>query len=420
MKIGIKLVQQQVHNFIKFIRLGVNLYTDKSCQKSAGSLTYMTLFAIVPLMTVTYSVFSLIPAFQSVGGQFQSMILSQILPSNEQTIIKYLNDFSTQARKLTAFGVLFLVASAYFMLKNIEKNFNAIWNVPRERKGVANFLLYWAILSLGPLLLGLALMMNTYLASLKLFVGSHNALDWAGIVFEWLPWALTAMAFTLLFIAVPNCRVQTSHAVAGGVLTTLVFEVCKAGFGWTVKHSSLKLIYGAFAAVPLFLLWINLSWMVILGGAVFVRTIGLFQIDLKDRKYPDLFASLLVLWQFHQASFKGTSLTNTQLLHLGLSTNQWQAIREVLLSNNLIAVNQQNSYVLSRDLARVSLYDLMGYLGDAERLPKDSAHLKQVPWFKNAKACLGGLDDMERVTAQISIEKLFEVDMDVTEAPHSV
>lgn len=410
MKLGIKLLRHYCHNLYKFLLLGINLYADKSCQKSAGSLTYMTLFAIVPLMTVTYSVFSLIPAFQSVGGQFQTLILSHILPSNEQLIVKYLNTFSTQARKLTAFGVLFLVASAYFMLKNIEKNFNAIWNVPRERKGVANFLLYWAILSLGPLLLGLALMMNTYLVSLKLFVGNHNALDWVGQLFEWLPWALMSMAFTLLFVAVPNCKVHTAHAIAGGILTTLVFEVCKAGFGWTVKHSSLNLIYGAFAAVPLFLLWINLSWMVILGGAVFVRTIGLFQIDLKDRKYPDLFASLLVLWQFHQASFKGDSLSNTQLLHLGLSTDQWQRIREILLANNLIAVNQQNGYVLSRDLARVSLYELMGYLGDAARMPLDQSQLKTVPWLKSAQDCLGGLDDIERQKAQISLEAFFEAE----------
>ena len=393
----------------RFFTIAFNLYNEKACQKSAGALTYMTLFAIVPMLTVCYSMFSIIPAFKTVGSQFQALIFSQLLPSNEQLIIKYLSDFSTQARKLTAFGVLFLMTSAYFMLKNIEKNFNAIWNVPRERRGLANFLLYWAILSLGPLLLGLALIMNTYLISLRIFVGHYDSLDFIDSLFEWLPWLLTASAFTLLFVAVPNCKVRLIDATIGGILTLLAFELCKKGFTLVVAHSSLNLIYGAFAAVPLFLLWINLSWMIILGGAVVVRTIGLVQVDMKDRGYPDFFGSLLVLWQFHQASFKGDSVANHQLLHLGLSTDQWQRIREMLLSNNIIASTQQNEFVLSRDLARLTLRDVKEMLGIGARLPSDQSRLQQLPWLDSAKECLGALDILEAERLDLSIEAFFTV-----------
>lgn len=391
-----------------FLLLAINLYQEKACQKSAGSLTYMTLFAIVPMITVCYSMFSIIPAFKAVGDQFQSMVFSHLLPSNEQIIVQYINDFSHQARKLTAFGVGFLMVSAYFMLKNIEKNFNDIWNVPRERRGVANFLLYWAILSLGPLLLGLALLMNTYLMSLRIFVDHYDSYNVADQLFEWLPWVLTAAAFTLLYVAVPNCKVRVSHAAIGGVLTLLVFELFKQGFGWMVTHSSLKLIYGAFAVVPLFLLWINLSWMVILGGAVFVRSIGLYQIGLKDRGYPDFFGCLLVLWQFHLASFKGDSVKNTQLLHLGLSTDQWQRVREVLLDNNVITANQQNEFVLCRDLARLSLCELKQFMGMPPRLPADQRQLQQLPWLTSAHRHLGELDALEDERLRLSVEDFFE------------
>lgn len=391
-----------------FFKSGISLYQEKACQRSAASLTYMTLFAIVPLLTVTYAVFSVIPAFRTVGDTFQAFIFSHLLPSNEQLIAKYLSNFSHQARKLTVFGVIFLLASAYFMLKNIEKTFNAIWNVPRERKGIANFLLYWAILSLGPLLLGLAMLMNTYLMSLRIFFDHHESLDFVSQLFAWLPWLLTAAAFTLLFAAVPNCKVQISHAAIGGLLTMIAFELLKKGFGWVVSHSSLNLIYGAFAVVPLFLLWINLSWMLILGGAVFVRNIHLFQIGLKDRHYPDFFACLLVLWQFHLASFKGDSITNTQMLHMGLSTDQWRRLREMLLVNKIIAATQQNEFVLSRDLARLTLADVRQLLAIPAYLPTAQEVLNNLPWLAAANQHLGQLDALEYERLNISLEAFFD------------
>ncbi len=392
----------------RFLLLAYSLYGEKHCQKSAGSLTYMTLFAIVPMLTVCYSMFSLIPAFQSIGDQFQSLIFSQLLPGNEQVIAKYLKDFSQQARKLTAFGIVFLMVSAYFMLKNIEQNFNDIWNVQRARRGVANFLLYWAILSLGPLLLGLALFMKTYLIALRTFVGHYESLSFVDFVFEWLPWLLTASAFTLLFVAVPNCKVRLKHAAIGGVVTLLVFEFIKFGFSFMVSHSNFKLIYGAFAVVPLFLLWINASWMVILGGAVLVRSLELFQVNLRDRGYPDFFACLLVLWQFHQASDKGNSVANHELLNMGLSSPQWQRIREALLVNNVIVNTQLNEFVLRRDLARLTLNDVRDFVGETARLPLDQRQIESLRWFSNAQECLGTLDLAATNSFNLSVEAFFD------------
>jgi len=402
----------EINHYYRVIRrcltLAFKLYGEKDCQKSAASLTYMTLFAIVPLLTVSYSMFSIIPAFSSVGDQFQSLIYSQLLPGNEQTITKYLSDFSQQARKLTAVGVIFLMLSAYFMLKNIEQNFNGIWNVQRQRKGVSNFLLYWAILSLGPLLIGLAVFMKTYLIALRTFVGHYESLSLLDVAFEWIPWLLTASAFTLLFVAVPNCKVRLRHAAIGGVVTLLVFELIKSGFAFMVSHSSFKLIYGAFAVVPLFLLWINISWMVILGGAILVRSIELYQVDMKDRGYPDFFACLLVLWQFHEASHKGSSVRNREFLQLGLSSDQWQRIREVLLSNNVIAITQQNEFVLSRDLARLTLNEVRDLLGEVDRLPANHSQLESLPWFANSKLHLGYVDNLENERFNLSVEAFFD------------
>ncbi len=392
-----------------FSCLVVKQYQNKACQKSAASLTYMTLFATVPMMTVTYSMFSIIPAFQDLGDELQALLFSHFLPNSnsEQELVSYLKAFSEKARDMTALGLAFLLVSAYLMLKNIEQNFNAIWGVPRGRRGVANFLLYWAILSLGPLLLGVALAMTTYLASFRLLVGAYDNLGLLEWVFELVPWLLTWAAFTLLFVAVPNCKVPVVHGLIGGFITTLCFQGLKAIFGWIVSHSSFTLVYGAFAALPLFMLWVNLTWMVILGGAVFVHTIKSHQIGLRDRGYPDLYASLLLLWQLYLASAKGDSLSEQELMRQGLSAEQWLRIRDALLAHRVITATQQGEFVLCYDLKLLNLQQLASMLKLPRHLPRALSSLEQLPWGAEAIKHLEALDAYVDQALSINIETLF-------------
>ncbi len=390
-----------------FFCLMVRQYQAKECQKSAASLTYVTLFATVPMMTVTYSMFSIIPAFQNLGDQLQTMVFEHFLPNSEQDLGKYLQDFSAQARQLTAFGLAFLLVSAYLMLKNIEQNFNAIWGVARGRRGVANFLLYWAILSLGPLLLGVALAMSTYLASFRLLVGHYDSLGVIESVLQLAPWFLIWAAFTLLFVAVPNCKVPVTHALVGGFFTTLCFQGLKAAFGWIVSHSSFTLVYGAFAAVPLFLLWVNLIWTVILGGAVFVHTINAHQIGLRVRNYPDLLASLMILWRCYQASRDGVAVPERALLRQGLSADQWLRISETLVKHHVLTTNYQGDYLLCHDLKNLSLLDLADILDVPRQLPKERDCLAGLPWGAEAVIHLGAVDQFTREHLDRSVESLF-------------
>ena len=389
-----------------FLSLMLRQYQIKSCQKSAASLTYVTLFATVPMMTVTYSMFSIIPAFQDLGDQLQSLLFEHFLPNSEQDLAKYLKDFSAQARQLSVFGAAFLLVSAYLMLKNIEHNFNSIWGVTRGRRGVVSFLLYWAIFSLGPLLLGAALAMSTYLTSFRLLVGTYDSLG----VFEWIfrfaPWVLTWAAFTLLFVAVPNCKVSVRHAMIGGFFTTLGFQGLKAAFGWIVGHSSFSLVYGAFAALPLFLLWVNLIWTVILGGAVFVHTIGAHQVVLRDRNYPDLFASLMILWRCYSASGQGAAVAERELAQ-GLAAGQWQHIRDALVKNHVISTDYQGDYLLSQNLQLLSLQQLSNILALPRQLPEDQDGMTQVPWGKEAMRILGGVDSNNEQLLNITVATLF-------------
>ena len=417
MRSVLAVLRRVQHWMFGFVRLMVCQYQAKSCQKSAASLTYMALFATVPLMTVTYSMFSIIPAFRDMGDELQSLLFEHFLPNSERELVVYLKEFSAQARQMTAFGLAFLLVSAYLMLKNIEQNFNAIWGVARGRRGIANWLLYWAIFSLGPLLLGAALAMSTYLASFRLLVGTYDSLGVLEWVFQFAPWLLTWAAFTLLFVAVPNCTVPTRDALIGGFVTTLCFQGLKAGFSWIVSHSSFTLVYGAFAALPLFLLWINLTWMVILGGAVFVHTIKSHQIGLRDRHYPDLFAALLILWQLYQAFTKGAAVSEQELLRQGLSAQQWQRIRIALLNHGVITLTQQEELVLSQDLSLFSLGQLASLLDLPHFLPEESTVLESLPWGQIAQQQLGAIDAYSSQMMEMSLASLFCVEKVIPEQP---
>lgn len=401
------LAIKSYHWLLGFFWLMVQQYRAKSCQKSAASLTYVTLFATVPMLTVTYSMFSMIPAFQNLGDELQTVLFQHFLPNSEQDLGKYLQDFSQQARQLTVFGFAVLLVSAYLMLKDIEQNFNAIWGVPRGRRGVANFLLYWAILSLGPLLLGAALAMSTYLASFRLLVGTYDSLGVFELVLQFAPWVLTWAAFTLLFVAVPNCKVPVRHALVGGFFTTLGFQGLKAAFGWIVSHSSFTLVYGAFAALPLFLLWVNLIWTVVLGGAVFVHTINAHQIGLRDRNYPDLVASLLILWRCYRASAHGIAVPEHQLVREGLAADQWQRIRDALVKHRVITANYQGHYLLSQNLQLLSLRQLATILDVPRQLPREQDYLRGLPWGAEVIQVLSDVEQRTDQLLDLTISMLF-------------
>ncbi|WP_347331990.1 YihY family inner membrane protein [Marinimicrobium locisalis] len=391
--------------FVKMMRRQIR---DTDCMKSAAQLTYVTLFALVPLMTVTYSMFSAIPAFQGLGEEVQALIFANMVPETGQELLGHLQDFSKQARRLTIVGVIFLVASAYFMLTNIEMNFNAVWGIVKGRRGISKFLLYWAVLSLGPLLLGIGLAMSTYLVSLRFFMDSSQVLGWLTWIFEFTPWILTSATFTLLFAAVPNCKVPLKHALAGGLLTGFVFEVLKAVFGVIVANSAISSIYGAFAIVPLFLLWVNVTWLVILSGAVFVHTIGIYQISLRDRGYPDLVAATVILWHFYRRSLEGRGLEDGELLALGLSSAQWQRIREALQQNNWIAVTNQDDFVLCRDLHYRRLGELAQMLDLPRVLPDPSVGLDKLPWYPVLHRRLENIEQYSREQLDMTFAELFE------------
>ncbi|MNF35154.1 ribonuclease BN [compost metagenome] len=383
------------------VHLVRRFFADRGPQ-SAAALTYTTLFAVVPLMTVTFVMLAAVPAFRDLGEPIQAFIFRNFVPSAGEQVQEYLRVFSMQARELTWIGVAVLVATALLTLYTIEDAFNHIWRVRRARRGLSSFLLYWAILSLGPLLLGLGFAAGTYVTSLQLISGPR-ALPGAGTLVGLMPLLTGIAAFTLLYAAVPNTRVPLRHALLGGCFSALAFEAAKALFALYVGlFPGYQLIYGAFAAVPLFLLWIYLAWLIVLFGAELVCHLGASGYW-RSVARPPLVNLLGVLAQLFAYQQSGRALSRVALARAGwaLDEDEWAPLIEFLERERLVTATRGGDWVLCRDLSQISLQRLLERspwpLPALTSLPESLPDNLRAPWYPRL---LHALQALEQARAQ--------------------
>jgi len=402
---------------ILFVRFLWQQLQVRHWQQSAAALTYTSLFALVPLITVSYSLLTFMPQLVNVQGHVAAFIFTHFLPDTGYQIWDYLTAFSQQARNLTAPGLLILMITALLMLKTIENAFNAIWEVKQGRKGIASFLLYWAVLSLGPLLIGAALMLSTYLASLNI-LSDVQQLSLVQQLLSYMPLLLSTIALSLIYSAVPNCTVPLKHAFAGAFIAAITFGLVKDLFALGVKYSSYTLIYGAFAAVPLFLTWVYLCWMIVLFGAVLVRSFSTYS-DIRDGRQNDVILALLILQSFWQQQQSGNTLNAAALLRgagnkaRGISLLQWEHQRAVLLAHHLIESTANGHFVLCRNLQQVSLWDIQQMFTAPSSQEKSKSPLPEEPvWLHRAQNLLQENARITREQLSVSLADLFQTSRD--------
>lgn len=341
----------------------VGRFAADRCSENAAALTYMSLFALVPLLTVLYTMASAIPAFQGAESQMQSLLFKHLLPQSSAEIEGYLDGFSQQAKNLTGPGVIFLLVTAVLMLRNIEKAFNQIWRARENRSPLSSFLLYWAVLTLAPITIGLALAISTYLSSFTDTLASYDTVGAREALLRIAPLLLSTLGFSLMYAAVPNCRVPFKHVLVGGFAVAVVFHAARSLFTQLVAGSSITFIYGAFAAVPLFLLWIYLSWNIVLMGGILVHSLSAYQ-SREQANRPIVIKALQVLHLFWQRQLSGHAVREIELLNdkhdivRGLDSDTWGTIRDILIDNRIITQNDKGHYLLSRDLNTVAFWQL--------------------------------------------------------------
>jgi len=380
-------------HFWHFWHFLVKRFLEDGSIAIASSLTFTTLFAVVPMLTIIFVFIAAIPEFKGVGEQIQNLVLGNVLPDSGIKIQEYLVKFSHQAKNLTWVGIVFIGVTSLGMLISVEKAFNKIWRVPYSRKGVARFLLYWAVLSLGPLLLGAGFTASTYLTSVALFL----KIDTAPIL-RFAPLMFTVLAFTFIYMVVPNTKVAFKDAVIGAFLAAIFFELAKWGFGLYVRtFPSYQLIYGAFATVPLFLMWIYVSWLIVLFGAQLVSCLAVSWSS-QRRNLPKIIVILGVLRIFVQRQIIGELLTVSCLRSEGwiLPDDEWHEIFTFLESEKIICKTEDGGWVLVRNLDHYLMQDLI------VKSPWNLPNLEQLPikldepWYDDFYKVLESLDKFKQ------------------------
>ncbi|EKF75014.1 ribonuclease BN-like family protein [Alcanivorax hongdengensis A-11-3] len=334
-------------------------FVEDGCRQSAAALTYTTLFAIVPVMTVSFTLLSAIPALKEKGSSIQRWAFDYFVPSAGSEVLEQLRSFSQQATNLTGIGILFLVVTAVLMLRTIEQSLNRIWKVQEPRKGLTSLMMYWAVLSLGPLCLGAGLAISSFLTSQAIFNDTVSYLGGVRLWLSILPFVFTTFLLTLLYTVVPNTSVPWRQGVLGAACAALLFELAKAAFAQFIKHApNYQVVYGAFAAVPIFLLWIHLSWIIVLGGAELVRALVIFQEH--RRQIPKMQSMLRLLELFWQCQQSGKTLRSRDLRremrHRGVA--HWDELRNILQKSGIIRRTDEGGYLLGRNLQNLTLGQL--------------------------------------------------------------
>jgi membrane protein len=387
-------------------------FSEDRCSENAAALTYMSLFAMVPLLTVLYTMASAIPTFQGLEEQMQDFLFEHLMPDTSSEVESYLSEFSTQAKNLTGPGIVFLVVTAVLMLRNIEKAFNQIWRARKNRSAVSSFLLYWAVLSLAPVAMGLALGLSTFLGTFSHVLDDYDIFGVKALLLKLTPILMSTAAFSLLYIAVPNCRVPLKHTLIGGAAAALAFHLARAVFTDLVVGSSYTFIYGAFAAVPLFLLWIYLSWNIVLMGGILVHSLSAYQ-DQEQALRPTVLKALDVLYLFWEKQKSGGSVGEIELLNnshqviRGLDSVTWRFLRDIFIEHHVITQNDRGSYLLSRDLHSVHFWEVKEWVNVELPLEQEdiSTHMN---WQEAAYRLLRDQREQQRKLLNINLVELFE------------
>ena len=409
-----------------FLHYAFRRFINDNLSEAAGALTYSTLLALVPLLVIAVSILSGFPAFDAFLTQAELYVFSTLVPEVGDELRDYLVSFTHGAHGLPAIGTVALAITAVLLLSTIESTLNRVWRVEKTRPILLRILIFWAILTMGPLLLG-----ASYTLTGQLFV---TVREWGGT--SWpitgpeydIPWigeivaVLTqAVAFTILFTIVPARRVLVRHAAVGGLLSAVAFEVLRWGFNaFLTSGSTYETIYGAVAIIPLFLVWVYASWTVIILGAVVAAALPdwwqtrdpLLGVRLTPRRRLAIAVAILVTLE--RKAQRGGSVEQKALVD-AVPIDARDDMLGILCELGYAVVTESGDISLARDLHTTTVGDLVQDLGLSLRgpgeVPPDQAKARVAEVFAKIRARTGRLSGI--------VEKLSNAEAEILNVPLS-
>jgi membrane protein len=268
-------------DYLSFFRYLLGRIKQEQLQVVAGYLSYVSLMSLVPLMVVALSVATAFPIFAEIHNSVEQFVYDNFVPTASDVVQQYLSSFVNNASKMSAVALSFLFVAALLLISAIDKVFNNLWKVTKKRRAITSFSMYWMILTLGPLLVGASIAISSYIVSL-VSLGVNDSFGITNLFFRLLPLLSSLAAFVLLYMLVPNTTVPFKYAFSGALVAAIFFELAKKIFAiYLTAFPSYQAIYGALAIVPILFLWVYLSWLIVLAGALITVSLQGHELEIK-------------------------------------------------------------------------------------------------------------------------------------------
>lgn len=352
-----------------FIRHSVVRFVADGCLTAAGALSYTTLVSLVPLTAIALAVLSAFPIFADIRDQLLETLFKNFVPEVGAEVEYWFRYFAATAVKTTTLGIGALAVAVILLLATIEDQLHVVWRVRSRRPWPQRILVYWAILTLGPILLGISFSLPSYVDLLAQRTGLNpsallQAEPWSHTLVRVVPFALEVFVFTLVYALIPSYAVRWREAFVGAVVASALLEGLKVGFALYVGYlSTYRAVYGAVAVIPLFLLWMYVAWSIVLFGAVIAAGLPRWRIDERGVAAASavlrLGVAIAVLSDLEDQSRRGGTLrTVVAADRLGAAAVAIEEVLMLLQQARLVAATIDGGWVLARNLDSITLTDL--------------------------------------------------------------
>lgn len=349
------------HRIPAFARFLWQRFDEVNVPQVSASLTFTTLLALVPLITVTVVVITAFPMFDDISEQFNRFVSAVLIPAaGAEAVGEYLLQFRNQASNLTAIGIVIMMITSLMLIQTIERTFNQIWRVRRERPLLMRILVYWTLLTLGPLVIGFG--MSAWGLLLKNSALLHHFPRLGLLVSSASATAFITLLLFFVYKIVPFRYVPAKHALIGALVTALLLETVRRGFTFYIANfNSYQLVYGAFAAIPVFLLWLNLLWMILISGAVLTAALSYWRNQAFRRsggengRFDDVLTVLLLL-DGAQAEGRGLKIQHFRA-HINLGYDELGDLLEQLARYGYLA-HSHDGWILKTNARHINVAEL--------------------------------------------------------------
>jgi membrane protein len=353
-----------------FSRYALHRFSRDGCFSASGALSYTTLVSLVPLGVIVLGILSAFPNFAGARQELLAAVFRNFVPAISEQAAWWFEYFAGSAAQATAIGIIGIAGTGVLLLVTVEDQLNALWRVTTPRPWGQRVLAYWTLITLGPLLIGMSLTLSTYLDTAARRAGFDPepiyqfASGWPHLLARIIPFLLELIACTLLYCIIPNCAVRWRDGLLGAAVAAIAIEILKIGFGIYVgSMTSYQTVYGALAAIPIFLLWMYVSWTAVLLGAVVAANLATWRVDERLAHLSTggvrLGFSLALIAALARAQRRGTACRTAQLAaELGVATSVIDEHLQQLTRAGFAAPTQAGGWVLAWNPETATLHDL--------------------------------------------------------------